>query len=59
VEELKISKKFFPVFARVLKSYVQGLCDVQEHDDATATATTAIVNVDVDVPQNDSLSTMQ
>ena len=32
VEELKISKKYFPKFARVLKSYVEGLCDIEEYD---------------------------
>ena len=33
VEETKMSKKHFANFARVLKSYVNGLCDVQEHDE--------------------------
>eukprot|EP00979_Chaetoceros_neogracilis_P016049 scaffold6860_cov297-Chaetoceros_neogracile.AAC.47 len=34
VEEIKISKKFFPNFARVLKSYVNGLCDVGEYEES-------------------------
>ena len=33
MEETKMSKKHFANFARVLKSYVNGLCDVQEHDE--------------------------
>jgi len=34
VEEIKISKKYFPKFARVLKTYVVGLCDVEEHEES-------------------------
>lgn len=33
VEETKMSKKHFANFARVLKSYVNGLCNVEEHEE--------------------------
>jgi len=32
VEEMKMSKKFFPQFARTLVTYVEGLCDIEEED---------------------------
>jgi len=35
VEETKISKKYFPNFARVLKTYIEGICDVEEHEDSS------------------------
>lgn len=33
VEETKMSKKHFANFARVLKSYANGLCNVEEHEE--------------------------
>lgn len=33
VEELKIAKKNFPKFARVLKYYLDGKCDVEEYEE--------------------------
>lgn len=33
VEELKISRKHFPRFAAVLKSYVDGQCDIEFDED--------------------------
>lgn len=33
MEETKMSKKHFANFARVLKSYANGLCNVEEHEE--------------------------
>lgn len=33
VEEMKMSKRFFPAFARALKMYADGICDIEEYEE--------------------------
>jgi len=54
VEELKISKRFFPAFARTLKTYVDGACSIEyEENDIIITPKSVLVYQE-DSPERES-----